>query len=225
LVLVAICLWLSRKQESKAPLSTRLLTLFILVFSLGLVATALSKMGLYIDSFGMTRLRILTAVFMVMLAAVLVFVGIRLFAVRFPYMKATVVTVALVGLVVSYTDVDTFIARYNVTAYEQGALEELDIDTLRELSDGAVPYLVELWDDRTAENKDELTDALYHRLYDYWERDYDNDTFYFNKTPDFRGYNVDEARARAMLRERAEIILKEYETRYPEYGYDYDVSR
>ncbi len=220
--LVAITLWLSRKTEGKAPASTRWLALFILLFSLGMVATALSKMVLYIQSFGMTRLRILTGVFMLMLAALLVFVGIRLFAIRFPYMKAAVVAAAVLWLAVGYADVDTMIAHYNTTAYEEGHLEELDIDTLNELSDGAVPYLVELWDQRTEDTRLQLNNALYYRLYEYWEWDHTNDTFRFDDTPDFRSYNIDEARARALLRERAEAILacKEELDREAAYGYE-----
>ncbi|MBQ8683922.1 MAG: DUF4173 domain-containing protein [Clostridia bacterium] len=208
LVLVAICLWLSRKQEGKAPLSTRLLGLFVLVFSIGLVATALSKMGLYITSFGMTRLRILTAVFMVMLGVVLVLVIIRLFANRFPYMKAAVVTVTLIGLLVGYVDVDTFIAHYNVTAYNEEQLEELDLDTLSLLSDGATPYLIELWDNRTPENTQQLARILYQRLEAYGDVRYEDDKYVFTmtETMDFRHYNVDRFRAYTLLADRAQEI-------------------
>lgn len=207
LLLVALCLWLSRKQEGKAPLSTRLLCLFVLVFSLGLVATALSKMGLYIHSFGMTRLRILTAVFMLMLAAVLVFVGVRLFAERFPYMKATVIAVAVLGLAMGYADVDTVIARYNVTAHENGTLQELDIGTLQELGDGAVPYLVALWDSRTPETEQQLARPLYERLLEIGSFASDEGDTDFSAEPwDFRSFTVDRSRARRLLCERAEEI-------------------
>ncbi len=84
LVLVAVVLLLSRKENGKAPLSTRILCLCVLVFSLGFVAVSLAKMGLYVGSFGMTRLRIFTSVFMLMLAVAIVGVGIRLFAPRYP---------------------------------------------------------------------------------------------------------------------------------------------
>lgn len=206
--MVGICLWLSRKQDGKAPLSTRLVTLFILLFSIGLVATALSKMVLYIRSFGMTRLRILTAVFMVMLAAVLAFVILRLFITRFPYMKATVIAVALMGLTVGYVDVDTVIAQYNITAYESGALERLDLDTLSDLSDGATPYLVELWDARTPQNEKRLAAVLYQRLEAFGDITYEENKHVYEMTEDmdFRHYNVDLFRARRLLAERAQEI-------------------
>ncbi len=221
--LVAMCLFLSRKQKDQAPLSTRLIALFILVFSLGLVVVALSKMALYIGSFGMTRLRILTGVFMLMMAAVLLFVIVRLFACRFPYMKATVVTIAVCGLVVGYTDVDTFIARYNVHAYETQALETLDVSHLTTLSDGAVPYMVELWQETEDDTiRTQLTDALYFRLWDHGEFDYnkeDESVFIPDPAPDFRAYNIDAVRARTLLLTHADAIVAAYERQWEEETY------
>ena len=214
LLLVSVCLGLSRKQEGKAPLSTRLISLFVLLFSVGMVATALSKMILYIGSFGMTRLRVLTGVFMVMLGLVLLFVIVRLFSVRFPYMRACVVAVALIGLTVGYVDVDTFIARYNIEAYKQERLEELDVHHLTELSEGALPYLVELWTDSQPEDPyyRHLTTHLRYRLDEYGTvthaRDGDGYVFIPDPTPDFRKYNVDCLRARRVLTEKAESILE-----------------
>ena len=222
LVLVAVCLGLSRKQAGKAPLSTRCIALFILLFSMGLVATALSKMVLYIGSFGMTRLRILTAVFMVMLAVVVLFVIVRLFSVRFPYMKATVIAVTLIGLTVGYTGLDAFITRYNVTAYQQGQLEELDVGHLTDLSEGATPYLVELWS--TLKMGDthhrQLTNHLRYQLDEYgcveWDEETQLYTFTPNSATDFRKFNVDCRRAREAVAEQADAIL-EAERRYSEH--------
>lgn len=213
LLLVAVCLGLSRKQEGKAPLSTRLVALFVLLFSLGLVATALSKMVLYVGSFGMTRLRVLTGVFMVMLAAVLLFVAIRLFWVRFSYMRAAVVAIAVIGLAVGYVDVDTFIARYNIHAYEQGQIEELDVDHLTELSEGAIPYLVELWEKSPSgeDHHHTLTNYLWEQLEEYGHIDWDKETdaYFFTPDPaeDFRKFNIDCLQARRAVVERADAIL------------------
>ncbi len=209
--LVAGSLALVRKQEGRAPLSTRLLQLFILLFSLGLVAVALSKMALYIDSFGMTRLRVLTSVFMLMLAVILVFVAIRLFAVTFPYMQAAVVAIAILGLVTAYVDVDTTVARYNVTAYQQGQLETVDVDMLGNLSDGAVPYLIELLDDGDETVAKCAANELALKLEDVGEVEYD----YFtpDEDTDWREYNIDKSNARQLLIDNADKIL-DLKTRY-----------
>ena len=208
LLLVAGSLALSRKQESKAPLSTRLIGLFILLFSIGLVAVALSKMGLYIRSFGMTRLRIFTSVFMVMLGLTLIFVIIRLFAVKFPYMQAVVVAVAILGLTTGYVDVDTVVAGYNVRAYQAGRLETVDTQTLSRLSDGAVPYLVELLDSDDPLVQEQVADSLYSVLYEYGT--VMENAFIPDTDEGWRAYNIDAVRARALLTEKAPQILEKH---------------
>jgi hypothetical protein len=41
-------------------------------------------------------------------------------------------------------DVDTLVASYNVSAYQSGTLDTVDVYYLSSLSDGAIPYLHQL---------------------------------------------------------------------------------
>ena len=131
-------------KEQAAPSFTRWLCLFIGVVTLFLVATASAKMLLYIDSYGLTRLRVLTQVVMVFLGLVTIFVCIWLFVPKMPYMKAVLLTALVMGAVVSWVDVDTFVARHNVTTYLEGKAETVDVHYLNALGNGAVPYLDQL---------------------------------------------------------------------------------
>ncbi len=198
--LVAVVLLLSHKENEKAPLSTRILCLCVLVFSLGFVVVSLAKMGLYVGSFGMTRLRIFTSVFMLMLGTAIIGVGIRLFAPRYPYMRTIVVAVTLISLAMSYADVDTVIARYNVEAYRRGALETVDVYELGRLSDGAVPYLLELCDDPNEEVARQAVETCVRKLP-------------YGVKHDIRAYNVDSRRAQTLLTARQ----KELESRHEAY--------
>ncbi len=209
LLLTAIVLFLSRKTAGKAPRSTRLLCLFVLLFSIGMVSVALAKMWLYVGSFGMTRLRVLTSVFMLMLGFILLFVCVRLFAVRFPYMRAAVIAASLLGLATAYMDVDTVITRYNVRAYQTGALKQVDVVTLAQLSDGAVPYLLELCDDKDPEVARQATDACYRKLLEIAQINELGEVIPL-EAMDFRSYNVDRNRARALLMDNAEKIRTQY---------------
>lgn len=126
---------------------TRMLCLFLGLVTLFLVATASAKMLLYIESYGLTRLRILTEVFMVWLGLTTVFVCIWLFKPRMGYMKQAVLLALFLCAVLLWADVDTCVARYNVRAYQKGRLETVDLNHLEGLSDSAVPYLAELTQD------------------------------------------------------------------------------
>jgi len=71
------------------------------------------RLGLYIDFYGMTWLRLLSAWFIIYMAAVIVFCGIRLWRERLPLIALC--TMILVGwyIVLGYLNPDGLIAWYN----------------------------------------------------------------------------------------------------------------
>ena len=160
--IMALSLGLSEKR-APAPLSTRLLCLFLGLVTVFLVAAASAKMFLYIDSYGLTRLRVLTQVIMLFVGLSVILVCIRLFVHKFPYMKA----ILLAGLVivgsVSWVDVDTQVARYNVQTYLTGGLDTVDVDYLSTLGDGALPYVQQLTRAEDPETAEAAADVLQSR--------------------------------------------------------------
>lgn len=138
--IIILAVWLVAKQE-KAPLSTRLLCLFIGIVTLFLVFTASAKMFLYIASYGLTRLRVLTEVIMLWLGITTLLVSLWLFVPKLPYMKVILLSALVIGGSVLWADVDTVVARYNVNAYQSGKLETVDVAYLTSLGNGAVPHL------------------------------------------------------------------------------------
>lgn len=151
------------ERQDKLPAMTKGLCLFLGLVTLFLIGTAGAKMLLYIGSFGMTRLRVLTQTVMLWLAVSTVLVTIRLGRQRFPYMKGVILTaLALVNLLL-WVDVDGFVARFNVRAYQQGSLETVDLYHLSGLGDGAVPSIAELAENNDPEIARQAAAALYHR--------------------------------------------------------------
>ena len=152
------------KKEGAAPLSTRLICLFIGIVTLFLVVTASAKMWLYIGTYGLTRLRVLTEVIMVFLGITTVLVTVWLFVPRLAYMKAILLVGLVMGTMVFWADVDTVVARYNVTAYQSGALETVDVSYLNnQLGAGAIPYLQMLENDSDPDVAAKARDILEHR--------------------------------------------------------------
>ena len=146
LATVAIAVGVVEKKE-KTPVFTRLLCLFISLITLFFVVAASAKMGMYIGSFGLTRLRVLTEVIMVFLAITTILVAVWLFVPKMPYMKAVIIVGLVMGAVVLWVDVDTVVAAYNVSAYQNGLLDTVDVRYLSGLSDGAIPYIAQLTED------------------------------------------------------------------------------
>lgn len=148
--LIALAVGLVQKTE-KTPLSTRIFCLFIGLVTLFFVVTASAKMGMYIGSYGLTRLRVLTEVIMVFLGIATALVCVWLFVPKMAYMKAVLLLALVMGAAVIWADVDTVVARYNVQAYQSGKLDAVDVTYLTNLSAGAVPYIAQLAEDGNAQ--------------------------------------------------------------------------
>ena len=216
LFMVGIALIFTKRDEKgEAPLSTRGLCAFISVFSLAVIATVCAKLGLYMSDLGLTKLRVYTTVFSVMLAIIFLFVIVRLFIRRFPYFRACAVFIAVLGVAVSVVDVNSYIAYYNYEAHNVGILEELDVDYLAELGDAGVPYLIKLLDNK--EFAEDAAQELYYKGYSYGEIDYN----YFDENSDrefkpdyndndFRSYNVARIRAGSLIEENWDKIYDIY---------------
>ena len=181
--IIALSVGLVRK-EPKAPLALRLECLFVGLITLFLVVSASAKMGMYIGSYGLTRLRVLTEVIMVFLGLATAMVCLWLFVPKFAYMKAVLILALVMGAAVSWTDVDTLVARYNVRAYQSGKLDTVDVAYLATLSDGVVPYLEELTRDENTAVRAEAHTWLTHR---------------YTREPDIRSWNITAARAWEIL--------------------------
>lgn len=205
LLIVAVSMSNIRKKDGRVPGIIRGLCLYFCAFSLLLVVSAFSKMSLYVASFGLTYLRVFTSLFMCCLAVAFVAVGVWIFCPKFSYMKCIAVFTLTVACLTAWVNVDALVARYNVTAFETGKLETVDMDTLAELNCGAVPYLL-----RLSENPDAAVASKAEELLADWTRRY----YYVQKTDgnitleakesDLRGWTFQSAQAKRLLTQWAE---------------------
>ena len=144
LVVLSIAHLLTRRELEEQPRELRFFTALISVFTLLLIATALSKMVLYIATYALTPLRVYTSWFMVLLAFIFVIVLVRQF-VRFNAARLIIVGFVVLFFALSFGNVDGMIARYNIGVYEAalqaGEYERIDIEAFAELSDGAADPL------------------------------------------------------------------------------------
>ena len=168
--------YLSEKKDGKAPRGVRICGLLLTLFTLLLVATAERKMLLYIGSFGLTKLRMLTGLFMLFLAICLVFVTVYLILPRLPVGRCIFAVCITFAALLCFGNPDGVITKYNVHAYESGALETFDVDYLYNLSADAAPHVLPLlaYDDA----------AINEPLRDYllWVREENENTPFFSRS-------------------------------------------
>lgn len=140
-------------------------TAALCIFTIALIATAMSKMAMYIDYYGLTRLRAYTTWFMILLLFLFFVILLRQFK-SFNGTKIAAVGCICLFMLLCYGNVDGMIAKYNIDRYQSGTLKELDVRAFSELSDGAVPYLYDLYQETTdPAKKAELQEVIKRPLY------------------------------------------------------------
>ena len=185
-----LCMVIRLIREEKLPRLTKIAGTFISIITVFLVITASAKMFLYIGSYGLTRLRVLTEVIMFWLALTTVLVTIRLFLPGFGYMKAVVLTAMLLGTLVLWADVNTLVASYNVKAYRSGKLETVDVRHIGTLGAAGVPWLLELAEDEDPQVAAQARDILDRRS------EYRG---HYYTIEDFRGWNYIRSQADQLM--------------------------
>lgn len=139
LVVVAVAARRAPRVTERDRLVSRVALAVLCLGTLGVVASALRRMDLYVDAFGLTRLRLFVVVVELVLAAVLVLVmvaGVRWRGGWLP--RAVVQVVAVAVLALAAVNPDAQIVRHNTTADLDVSL---DVSYLQGLSADAVPAM------------------------------------------------------------------------------------
>ncbi|HWS58575.1 MAG TPA: DUF4173 domain-containing protein [Actinotalea sp.] len=142
LIVVAVAARRAPRSTLRDRVVSRVALGVLCVGTLGVVASALRRMDLYVEAFGLTRLRLLVVAAEVAMAAVLVLVlvaGVRWRGGWLPRATVQVVAVAMIALAV--VNPDALIVRHNTTA---GLEIPLDLAYLQGLSADAVPAMDEV---------------------------------------------------------------------------------
>lgn len=213
-IIIFMVLLLSKKKNGKICVTSRALCTFVGFFTLVIIATALSKMFLYIKNYGMTELRITTSAFMIFLAIVFISIMLRVFITRMRVLKVAFVTAACVLVVLGTVNVNNVIASYNYNAYKAGDLKEIDVRTIYKLGDEGVPYLVKLTNDKNSEvaeeAKEHLKNILLNEKYYELEREEKDGIVFWERGYKISGKKYDGIGQYSISRSNAYNALEKY---------------
>lgn len=131
-VIVIMQTFTARRENDKKTLPLRVYTIMISVFTLLIIATALTKMLMYIGEYGMTLMRVYTSWFMILLALIFVLIIVLQIRDYIIWKPLFAVFTAMMALL-CFGNFEGMIARYNINAYSTGALAELDTEALEDL--------------------------------------------------------------------------------------------
>lgn len=111
----------------------RLLGAFVAAMTMVIIFSAFWRMRLYISEFGLTFLRALTLWGMLAISAAIIATLAKAIKPQLPIFRALFIFTICTWLLFNYCNVSKRIVEYNVSAYNSGILETIDLDYLRNM--------------------------------------------------------------------------------------------
>lgn len=116
------------KRASRADrIVARIFSSLYAVFTLVLIATALSKMYLYVDTYGLTEKRIWSSWFMILLAVIFILVLAKQIFTRMKLSSAVITAVCVMYAAISIVNVPAVALNYNVDRYIEGEIAGVSV--------------------------------------------------------------------------------------------------
>lgn len=173
LIIIGALIAFMKRNTAFSKVIFKVICITLSVFTLVLITTAISKMVMYIDSYGLTPLRVYATWFMSVLSAIFVLMIIKQFVSKTKYVAASICICIVMFAALSLCNVDGFIAKYNVDRYLEGSLKTVDMDAMDDLGYAAIPHLCRIaekmdeemgTDIKTAELSEYPLTSTYYRL-------------------------------------------------------------
>ncbi len=171
MVIVSVVLFM-RRYNNSSNLVLKILSIVYSLFTLVLISTAIAKMVMYIDYYGLTPKRVYATWLMMVLAIIFIIIIVKQFVPKIKALIVSLIICVVMFAALSLTNIESFIAWYNVERYIDGSLETVDMEAMNELGVAAVPELVRLaeyLDEKNGTNiatvdRTEIEDDLYRYL-------------------------------------------------------------
>lgn len=165
LVILILVNLLIKRNSKGGSLPLKILSVIFSVYTLVLASTAVAKMVLYINRYGLTPKRVYATWFMAVLSLIFIAMLIKQFVPKFKVIPTAVIITVVMFFALGVCGTDSIIAKYNVNAYLNGDLATVDVDALEELGDAAIPELINLEQNlNKIENPTDEQDALEFRI-------------------------------------------------------------
>jgi len=154
-LIIGISFFIKRGKKESSVILKIITTLFCLC-TLILIATAVSKLVMYIDFYGLTQKRIYALWLMVVIGIVFLVIALGQFLRNLKVVAVSLTVTVLLFSALSVCNVNALCARYNTDRYLSGSLESFDLEAMEELGDSAIPSLVRLSNSLDSEKDSEL---------------------------------------------------------------------
>jgi hypothetical protein len=228
MIIIAVVNIITKRVNGKIPVPVKALSSFIMLFTVLILITAMQKMKLNIEIFGMSKNRLLVSVFMLMIFVIIAFYILHIFKPKISYMQPIIVVCSVMFIALSYSNIDAYIVKYNVNAYNEGRIESLDVDYINNLSSSSFEYVLELadCDDHIVSKnaKTIIAQKIVDDYYDVYNLTFSNQfdkNLTYSGADDFRSYNCAKEKSKKLLVDYYNSLSKDdREKLYTQYDFD-----
>jgi uncharacterized membrane protein (DUF2068 family) len=147
LILIIFSIAFTKRKEYKIKQSSRVTIFSLSLLTIMLIATAVSKMVMYIGFYGLTLLRIYTSWFMVVLLCIFLLLCIKMFSKKFKLMRVAAIIITMLYIGLNFANVDALIPQYNIYKYKQNPSKGIDVTMFYQLSSSMIPQAQQFADD------------------------------------------------------------------------------
>ncbi|MDD5946683.1 MAG: DUF4173 domain-containing protein [Oscillospiraceae bacterium] len=165
LLVILVATGCCKRTEGKQPTAAKIYGCVLCLFTLFIIATAIAKMVLYIDAYGLTRLRLYTTWFMVLLAIVFVVILAMQFTHKIHPARILVTSFIVLFTLLVFSRPDALVAEYNITRWQDGTLKNPDWELICSLSDDAYTVICNHWDELPEEQQAYVISKYNNRRY------------------------------------------------------------
>jgi hypothetical protein len=184
------------KEKTEHMLGFKILSTFLIIQVILIMASAFTRLSLYEQAYGFTVLRLYSHAFIILLATIFCLLLYKIHKDRqentFTLRAFSAIILFLV--VMNFLNPDAFIARRNIERFE--VTGKLDLLYLSQLSDDAVPVIIDLLNIPN----EEIRKSVAHEL--YWHAQ-ERDSLYFSK---WQSFNMSRVRADKILNSKIQEL-------------------
>lgn len=196
LIIVSIAFFIKQGKNGSAVVLKIVATVFCLC-TLVLISTAVAKLVMYIDYYGLTPRRIYAMWLMVLIAVIFLLIALGQFLRKMKVVAACFAVAIVMFAGLSVCNVNALCARYNADRYLSGSLQTLDVMAMDAWGDSAIPSLVDVATNMDAEKDPAMKRSIDNVLNRELEQ-------LQKETGSLFSFSIPSARARAALEEYAQ---------------------
>lgn len=146
LIIISVMVFMNQEKPWMKRVRATIVTTYV-VATLVLIATAIAKMVMYIDCYGLTQKRVYATWLMLVLAIIFFIMILKQFVAKLSVVSTSIWVAVVMFAVLALSNVEGLIARYNIDKFLEGKYHSVDVYALADMGDAAIPELVYLMDE------------------------------------------------------------------------------